>query len=108
MVATVDQVKAWIGQESPDYDDMLADMLAEATELIDHYLGSATVPTVVHEQAEVVVAADLWNRRAAPNGVIQAQFPGFEGGETVRIARDPMRPAYPILRRWVPPWRAPS
>ena len=85
-----------------------AEVLAEAAELVTHYVGDTlgefpvpgegTVPLVALDRAVIEVAQELYNRRKAPNGV--AQFAAFDGAP-VRVARDPMVGAYPILNRWV-------
>ena len=75
-------------------------------ELVDQYLGldpatSATrvIPAGVKRRACLEVASELYHRRNAPNGV--AQFAALDGAP-VRVARDPMLGAYPILNRFVP------
>lgn len=116
MVSVAD-VKAYVGSTDPEYDDLLANCLAEATELVEKYItrvywdaitqaylhDAAYVPDVILDRAFLEVAADLFNRRNAPNGIQNAQF-ALEGATPMRINRDPMAPAYPLLRRYVLPW----
>ena len=70
----------------------------QAQDLVDGFVGTATVPETVLERAYLEVGSELFNRRSAPNGV--AQFTTFDGA-AIRIARDPMVGAYPLLRRFI-------
>lgn len=70
----------------------------QAIALVDGYVGNATVPELVLERAYLEVGSELFHRRNAPNGV--AQFNTFDGS-AIRVARDPMVGAYPLLRRFV-------
>jgi len=58
------------------------------------------VPPVVLDRAIKEVGSELFHRRQAPGGV--AQFAGLDGAP-IRVARDPMVSAYPILARHVGP-----
>ena len=70
----------------------------QAQDLVDGYVGSAIVPLTILERAYLEVGSELFHRRSAPNGV--AQFTTLDGS-AIRIARDPMVGAYPLLRRYV-------
>lgn len=74
---------------------------AEAADLVGGYVGEAEsdVPDSVLRRAKVEVGAELYYRQNAPSGVLQ-QATEF-GGTATRVARDPLVPAYPLLRRWV-------
>jgi hypothetical protein len=50
-------------------------------------------------RAKIECGSELYHRRSAPNGV--AQFATLDGGSAVRVARDPMIAAYPILVPYV-------
>jgi len=61
---------------------------------------SVEVPAAILNRAKIEVGAELYYRRSAPNGIKQFATP--EGGGTaVRVARDPMLAAYPILAPYV-------
>jgi len=80
-------------------DSYVTECAAEASSLIANFVGKAKMPDEIRRRAILEVGADLFHRRASRNGVI-----GFEGVEAipVRIARDPMLSAYPILRQYLP------
>lgn len=84
---------------------------AEAVRLVVDYLGATldastdpatitgtTVPIEILGRAFLEVGAELYNRRAAKNGIHQFATPD---APPVRIARDPMRAAYPILDPYI-------
>lgn len=71
----------------------------EAVELVECYVGSADVPATVLKRACLEVGSELFHRRQAPNGI--AQFATLDGSSAVRVARDPMVGAYPILKRFI-------
>jgi hypothetical protein len=79
-------------------DAFLTTCLAEATELISVFIGTVVVPSVVKDRAVKETASELYHRRNAPNGL--SQFASFDG-TPIRVARDPMVGAYPILGRYM-------
>lgn len=70
-----------------------------AAELVNTYVGTRQVPDSVLTRAVLDVASELFHRRNAPGGVMQ-QFTDL-GAAPVRMARDPMLGAYPILAPYV-------
>ena len=78
----------------------VADCWAEAVQLVADYVGAVQLPAPVLDRAILEVGSELYHRRQAPNGV--AQFTGLDGSP-IRIARDPMVSAYPILARHLGP-----
>lgn len=70
----------------------------EASTLVNGFVGSSVVPVDALLRATLEVGSELFHRRNAPNGV--AQFATLDGAP-VRVARDPMVGAYPILRHYV-------
>lgn len=88
--------------QAPDSDrGFVAECLDEAAALVDARIGSATVPVVVRRRAVREVAADLYYRRSARNGVVA--FNNHEGGDIIRVNRDPMAPATPLLAPYLAP-----
>jgi hypothetical protein len=95
-------------------DGDLDGYLSVAAALVDEHLtgGEAadavpyTVPDAVLDRAYLLVAAEMFNQDQAPNGILNQQYE-VEGGGTVsapvRLSADPMRLAYALLSRWVPP-----
>lgn len=61
------------------------------------YVTSAA-PADIVDRATLEVGSELYHRRNAPNGV--AQFASYDGAP-VRVARDPMVAARPLLAPWV-------
>lgn len=103
-----ESVAAYVG--APDADDAyVCDVTGQAAVLVVGFIGRAgvreadgtgtgAVPWYIASRAIVEVASELYHRRNAPNGV--AQFTGLEGSP-VRVARDPMLGAYPLLTPFV-------
>ena len=79
-------------------DALVSSCWEQAETLVGAFVGTTSLPAPARDLAITVVGADLYNRRNAPNGI--AQFADFEGN-AVRIARDPLLPAYPILGRFM-------
>lgn len=87
---------------APQEDPYLSECVTEATELVGKLAGDRlpTIPGPVADRAILEVAADLYHRRATRNGIA-----GFDDTEIsaapVRINRDPLTPARPILAPWI-------
>ena len=88
----------YVGSGAADAE-FVAACEAEATALVGAYVGTATVPSEVLGRAALEVGSELFHRRSAPNGV--AQFGTQDGAAPLRVARDPMVGAYPLLNRYV-------
>ena len=75
----------------------------EAVELVDNECGAAIddVPVAVLQRAYLECGSELYQRRAAPQGV--TQFASPDGGATpLRTSRDPLSGARLILRPYLP------
>ena len=97
-MAVYDDLKAYVG--APDSDDtFVSTCWDEATALVNLYCGLVVVPAVVLKRAKIECGSELYHRRSAPNGI--AQFATLDGGSAVRVARDPMIAAIPILIPYV-------
>ena len=70
----------------------------EALVLVTAYVDPVMIPAEILDRACLEVGAELFHRKSAKNGI--AQF-GAVDGQPVRIARDPMVAAYPLLDRFV-------
>ncbi len=86
-------LKAYVGASSED-DAFTEACWSEATALVTREIGTYEVPAEIVGRATLEVGAELWNRRQAPNGV--SQFAAFDGS-AIRVARDPMVGARPLL-----------
>lgn len=79
-------------------DAYVRECTEQGIELVDQYIGGATVPQAMYERAIIETAADLFWRRNAQSGI--AQFQSGEGLELMRIGADPLHAARIILRPW--------
>jgi hypothetical protein len=89
-------------QAAGDGAPYLAECLTEAAGMVvAHEAGhSADVPDHAHYRAVLEVAAELHYRRQARGGI--AMFTTGENPAPVRLARDPLTAAYPILAPYLP------
>ena len=95
---TAAQLKSYVG--APDSDDTFVDACwTEAVALVTKFVGTATVPATVLLRSRIECGSELFHRRSAPNGI--AQFANLDGSSAVRVARDPMVAAYPLLTPYV-------
>lgn len=95
MTVTLADFQAYVGTDETTFPQTCLDA---ATALVSRYIGEATIPSAVLNQALLVVASEVYHRRSAPNGI--AQFASMDGSP-VRVAKDPMNPAYAILKPYV-------
>ena len=91
-------LKAYVNAPSAD-DTFVQQCWTEAIALVTKFVGTATVPLTIADRARIEVGQELYNRRAAPNGI--AQYATFEGSTVQRVARDAMQGAYPLLQPYV-------
>lgn len=88
-------------------DEVIDESIAVAHELLLQYVADEgiDVPAPVFDRAWLVTAVDLFNQSQAPNGVLTQQFDTVDGGSAVpiRVSRDPLAGAYPLLRSYVSP-----
>lgn len=76
----------------------LTDYVSNAWQAIAKVLGDETVPDSLMRQAVHTAALEMQRREKAPGGVL----PAFGGdGSTVRLARDPLTPVWPLLRPFI-------
>lgn len=97
MAYTFDQLKAYL-RTSDDDDDFVQECLDEASELVNDYVGDKFVPEIKLDLAIKVTARDLYSGRDSPQGV--GQFSDVND-TPIRVARDPLTAAKPILRKYV-------
>lgn len=85
-------------------DEKIDAAIAVATTLVTQHVGTIEVPAEILDRAVLLVAVEQINQDKAPNGVLNQFFDAGVGDASatpVRIGRDPMKPAYPILAPWV-------
>ena len=93
------RIAAYVG-DVPN-DTFLKECADQAATLIHDQVGTATVPAEILERAQIEVAAELYHRRSAPNG-IKNFADGFDGTAAIRVARDAMVAARPLLAPYLP------
>lgn len=114
MTVTKEQVREDLNASTATVsDDKITAELAIATAMVNKHLGGADdgtapsplpVPEAIYDKAVRVVAVESINQTLAPNGVLNQAYDAG-GGEIVstpvRIGRDPLKPAYPVLDPWL-------
>lgn len=93
-------LQAYVNATSASDADFVADCWSQADALVNAYIGEHEVPDNVLKRACLEVGAELFHRRQAPGGI--TQFATIDGPSPVRMARDPMLGAYPLLDRFLP------
>ena len=95
--ALTEYVKPGAYEVSSSDASFIESCIDEAIALVAGVSGGdvALVPTSILDRCYLEVGSELYQRRQAPNGV--AQFAAVDG-TAIRIARDPLVGAYPLLR----------
>lgn len=104
---TLDEAKQFVnpagvnpGNATDQDDAYISQCLAEAEELVDAFTAGEDIPVISKNKAKLLTLSALYHQRNAPNGI--QQFADFGGAvNVVRVARDPMIAAYPILARFM-------
>ncbi|WGL50644.1 hypothetical protein P5P86_11780 [Nocardioides sp. BP30] len=84
-------------------DQDLTDLITQAATLVTHEVGDVEVPEEILDRAHLLTAVQLYNQDAAPNGIVNQQFAADDGtaATPIRIARDPLAAARPVLAPWI-------
>lgn len=105
MTVTPTQVRAETNASEASLPDAkIQTAIDVALKLVTKHVGTAEVPPDVIDRATLLVTVEQINQDKAPNGVLNQVFDVGVGDDTstpVRIGRDPMKPAYPVLAPWV-------
>lgn len=78
-------------------DAVLQNCIDTATDLVNDYIGEVLVPAARVDRAVLLVANECLQQNLSPNGVLNQQYDAGDGSVPLRIGRDPMTPAYPLL-----------
>lgn len=97
---TPDALAGFLGTTSASLGDAAAQVCEAAAALVAETIGDAAPPDAIVAQAQVMVAAEMWRRRDAPGGVVNAWG---DAQVPVRLALDPLKPARPLLAPWITP-----
>lgn len=91
----------YVGAKNPD-DPFAEQCWSEAVALVNRRCGKdlAAVPDGVLDRAYLEVGAELYHRRATKNGAAQFAVPD---AQPIRIARDPLVSAYPLIDPYLGP-----
>lgn len=82
--------------------DYLTGCATAAIELVTTYTAGAEIPGPVLTAALTEVAAELYHRKAAPNGV-KSYADGLDGATTIRVRRDALAGVKPQLDLYLTP-----
>lgn len=85
---------------SPEHWGLADECWSTASALVARYVGSVQIPEAVRKRATLEVGAELFHRRNAPGGI--TQFATLGDASPVRMARNPMVAAYPLLDPFLP------
>ena len=91
----IEKLRIYCGAPATDVS-FVTECVEQATALVTRFVGQASVPTAIVDRAVLEVGSELFHRKQAPNGI--AQFATADGQSPIRVARDPMIAAYPILQ----------
>ncbi len=80
--------------------DFVESCWAQSVALVAAYVGEAVVPADVLKRAQIEVGAELFHRKSTKLGLAQFAMPD---ASPVRVLRDPVQAAYPLLARYMGP-----
>lgn len=81
--------------------DYLKECISVAWLSVNHFVGTAVIPPYILDRAVLEVAAELYHRKNAPNG-IKSYVDAFDGASAIRVARDALVAARPLLTPYMP------
>lgn len=81
-----------------DDDEFIERCFDDATDLVSDYVGDKYVPASRLALAILKTGSELYSQRDAPSGI--SQFSDMNSNP-VRVARDPLVAAKPLLRKYV-------
>lgn len=97
---TATDLQEYVNANPGEDEAFVAECWEQAQALVDAFVRNAKVPKPVLKLAYLQVGSELYHRRNAPSGI--GQFATLDGGPVApRLARDPLTPVYPVLRRYV-------
>ena len=93
MAVTIEEFRAYIGTD--ETSDFVSECLTAGHALVTKFVGTATVPSTIHDNAVLMASSELFYRRQSPQGV--TQFASMDGNP-IRAAKDPLNAARELLR----------
>jgi len=97
MADTWETLKGYI-RAGDDDDVFIERCFDDATELVNDYVGETYIPEAKLALAILKTGGELYSQRDAPGGI--SQFSDMNANP-IRVARDPLTAAKPILRKYV-------
>lgn len=104
MTVSIDTIRTRINASATTVsDDDINDAILAAVTLVNNYIGAVVIDVTVTDRATAIVAVEMLQQEQAPNGVLNQQYDFVDGARSVpiRIGRDPMAQARPILDPFV-------
>lgn len=89
----------------PSDDETIAECLGFGQSVVDTFtvrVPAGKIPDPILDEAVLAAASDQFQRRKAPNGVLNQVYDTGDTLMPVRISRDPFDSVRPILAPWVP------
>lgn len=97
-MATWNDLKTFLGSDDSD-DTYVMSCYNTALALVEAFIGTNnSVPASIKDRCVLNVGQELFHQKDAPSGI--AQYSQFENAP-IRVARDPMVAAYPLLSRYM-------
>lgn len=97
-MATWTSLKTFLGSDDSD-DAYVTSSYDTAVALVEAFIGTSnSVPTSIKDRCVLLVGQELFHQKDSPSGI--GQFSQFDG-QPIRLARDPMTPAYALLQRFM-------
>ena len=93
MAVTIEEFRSYIGTDEDS--TFVTECLTAGHALVTKFIGTATVPVTVHDNAILMASSELFYRRQSPQGV--TQFSSLDGNP-IRAAKYPMNAARELLR----------
>ena len=93
MAVTIEEFRAYIGTDEDS--NFVDECLTAGHALVTKFVGTATVPSTIHDNAVLMASSELFYRRQSPQGV--TQFASMDGNP-IRAAKDSMNAARELLR----------
>ena len=100
MTSLAERLRSHINAGGSATSEDLGQVVTEARHLVEAYVGEyvTRIPEAIYERAILECASELWAKRNAIGGVMS----DFSDAPPVRLARDPMIAARPLLSPYIP------
>lgn len=103
MTVSAADLKVLVNSSASD-DEVIDRCLAFGRSVVETFtkrVPDGKIPAEILDEAILTAAADQFQRRKAPNGVLNQVYDSGDGIVPVRISRDPFDSIRPLLSPWV-------